>query len=823
MKLPVDCTNSAEAADVTDELQYESSECCYPDNWSDYMENTDSEEMDDVDQHSCVSLDHEELETAAQDSRFELDTSTASLETDLVYPGARISNVVSMLLIMTFVMTHKITGVALKDLLSLIDIHCLKPHRLIQSLYKFKQYFSSMRTPLIHHYYCSQCSTSVGPECKKCPNALCQSEISDQNKCFFLQLSISDQLKALFSRKGFYNDLLHRFSRKKKSKDNIEDIYDGLNYQQHMKDGEFLSKKENISFIWNTDGIPVFKSSKYSMWPIYLAINELPLKKRWHANNIILAGLWLGHQKPDMLQFLKPFTESLTTLYTEGVRINSPDIQETLTCRGMLLCGTCDLPAKAIVHNMMQFNGHYGCNHCKQNGKQLSTGAGKVHIYPYIDENPLGPLRTNDETKLHSHEAVATAKPVFGVKGPSWLSTVPKYNLIDGNVIDYMHCVLLGITKMLLKLWFNSEYSKELWYCGNQIKKADAKLLQIKPPTTITRVPRSIQHHRSYWKASEYRVWLLFYSLPVMLHILPNEYLAHHMLFVESVFILLQSSITPTMLKKAEAMIKHYCFKMHVYYSDKCMTANLHHLLHLPHTVAKHGPLFAYSCFPFESMNGNLLRLIKGTQYIDQQIIEALEIRQKLPQIVEAELVSGTEAEILYRQMTDATYHTESSVAIGSNCTGLGPVEHRVSLPNEMHQQALMKVTSSKNLGLFKRISLSQLLIHSMQYTQLKKRNNYTIEYQYNHSSFHGEVLYFVTDYSQTFAIVTPFTNQVSVFPSDEITNCTLPHISVYSSKDKHHVHVIPVTSIKLCVSISFEDLPSTFFISEQPNSYEKD
>ena len=85
MKLPVDCTNSAEAADVTDELQYESSECCYPDNWSDYMENTDSEEMDDVDQHSCVSLDHEELDTAAQDSRFELDTSTASLETDLVY------------------------------------------------------------------------------------------------------------------------------------------------------------------------------------------------------------------------------------------------------------------------------------------------------------------------------------------------------------------------------------------------------------------------------------------------------------------------------------------------------------------------------------------------------------------------------------------------------------------------------------------------------------------------------------------------------------------------------------------------------------------
>lgn len=139
---------------------------------------------------------------------------------------------------------------------------------------------------------------------------------------------------------------------------------------------------------------------------------------------------------------------------------------------------------------------------------------------------------------MYSREAVAIAKPVIGIKGPSWLCTAPKYNVIGGNVIDYMHCFLLGITKMILKLWFNSEYSRELWYCGNRVKKADAKLLQIKPPNTITRVPRSIQQYRNYWKASEYRAWLLFYSLPVMLNILPNEYLVHHMLLVESVFTL---------------------------------------------------------------------------------------------------------------------------------------------------------------------------------------------------------------------------------------------------------------------------------------------
>ena len=66
------------------------------------------------------------------------------------------------------------------------------------------------------------------------------------------------------------------------------------------------------------------------------------------------------------------------------------------------------------------------------------------------------------------------------------------------------------------------------------------------------------------------------------------------MLLVESVFTLLQNSISVTMVKKAEAIIKRYCFKMHVYYTEQCMTANVHHLLHLPHVVAKFGPLSVF-------------------------------------------------------------------------------------------------------------------------------------------------------------------------------------------------------------------------------------
>ena len=57
------------------------------------------------------------------------------------------------------------------------------------------------------------------------------------------------------------------------------DIYDGEVYQHQMSTG-FLADDRNISFTFNTDGVPVFKSSGFSFWPLYLLINELPYRMR---------------------------------------------------------------------------------------------------------------------------------------------------------------------------------------------------------------------------------------------------------------------------------------------------------------------------------------------------------------------------------------------------------------------------------------------------------------------------------------------------------------------------------------------------------------
>ena len=69
---------------------------------------------------------------------------------------------------------------------------------------------------------------------------------------------------------------------------NIEDIFDGEMYKKAMSG---LSKFD-LSLSFNTDGVPIFNSSKCSLWPILATVNELPPKLR--RTPVLLVGLWSG-------------------------------------------------------------------------------------------------------------------------------------------------------------------------------------------------------------------------------------------------------------------------------------------------------------------------------------------------------------------------------------------------------------------------------------------------------------------------------------------------------------------------------------------------
>jgi hypothetical protein len=217
---------------------------------------------------------------------------------------------------------------------------------------------------------------------------------------------IKEQLKNLFSRPEFFRAIEHRFSRNV-STGVIGDVYDGALYSALSRAGEFLSTAYNLSFQWNTDGVPLFSSSSYSMWPMYLKVNELPQRIRNTLNNKLLAGVWFGSTTPSINTFLKPLCHVMKEIFSQGVEVHPHDLHTPFVCRAIILTGTCDLPAKATALNMVGHNGFYAWPYCEQPGRTLSLGRGHVHIYPYVCENPTGPIRTqrSDLTKV-SEQAI---------------------------------------------------------------------------------------------------------------------------------------------------------------------------------------------------------------------------------------------------------------------------------------------------------------------------------------------------------------------------------------------------------------------------------
>ncbi|CAH3024406.1 unnamed protein product [Porites evermanni] len=152
---------------------------------------------------------------------------------------------------------------------------------------------------------------------------------------------------------------------------------------------------------------------------------------------------------------------------------------------------------------MSQYNGAFGCPYCLHRGETVKTSErGHTRAYPFhikgrqnderIQESHLTAMtferRTHQQTlkfakKAHSLRASGkSSSSVKGVKGMTWSMLFSGFDIINGVTIDYMHCILLGITKMLLTLWTDKSYSANPWHVGSdKLKKLEERYLAIKP------------------------------------------------------------------------------------------------------------------------------------------------------------------------------------------------------------------------------------------------------------------------------------------------------------------------------------------------------
>lgn len=216
----------------------------------------------------------------------------------------------AMLMIMSHAAKHKITGCQLHDLLQLIN-QLFGQEVVPRSKYLFNRVFKNSCEEVEFQLYCENCNSNIGTtqeindrqmnECRSCGSTFEFGSMNGGN--FFINVPLAPQIQTLLESTEVSGHLNYRFDRQKSHNEMLSDIYDGEKYRELSSPNQILSDSHNLSYIFNSDGSPVFNSSKFSIWPIHIMINELPPEIRF--KHVLLAGLWFGPKEPLMEVFLK--------------------------------------------------------------------------------------------------------------------------------------------------------------------------------------------------------------------------------------------------------------------------------------------------------------------------------------------------------------------------------------------------------------------------------------------------------------------------------------------------------------------------------------
>ena len=241
------------------------------------------------------------------------------------------------------------------------------------------------------------------------------------------------------------------------------------------------------------------------------------------------------------------------------------------------------------------------------------------------------------------------------------------------------------------------------------------------------------------------------------------------------------------------------------------------------------GPLFVTSCFGFETLNGQLLYLIKGTQSIGTQVAHAVHTLQVLPLYATKYIMPTTTEDILYRRLC-GKLDRANETCIEGNIHVIGcQRKHQLDSTHIKKFHNFINCTCTQ-FSVYTRIRIHSAEIHSLLHTAPKKRNGYTIAYGWHDKIKFGEVLYFInilhnptcSNQIVLVAAIKSFVKPIDNFlPMDTITNATAPHIHAFN-QNYNDIVFLPVGNIiTKCVNISFQ--PELLFVVCPPNLHETD
>lgn len=389
------------------------------------------------------------------------------------------------------------------------------------------------------------------------------------------------------------------------------DVYDGQYYRK-IVDGLPRAQKDSYVFLTlNADGAEPFESSNHVVWPIYCMINELPLEKRFKC--LITCGIWFGKSHPDMNVYLFEFVEQINRINENGgIPCTIKGVQKNLKL--YVINAVVDCPARAQMNNTVMFNGYYGCDWCLTKGEYYA----KAMRYP-VDGKIV--LREAKTTLKLGKNAEKIGCSIFGVKGLSPLVLLEHFDIIQSFNPDYLHCYLIGAAKHINKFIMRR-------LTKTQRNLMDEYLERIRVTNKVGKLTRKMSE-RSYWKAKDWEIYVLYLSIPILVTVeLEERYLKHWSILVDSLHVLLSSKIIYEDVLKVDLNLRKFVLHTRDLYGLEALTYNIHQLVHICSSVLNFGPLFCHSTFCFESENGKLMKFVNSAKGVPEQIIRFTNIKR---------------------------------------------------------------------------------------------------------------------------------------------------------------------------------------------------
>lgn len=277
----------------------------------------------------------------------------------------------------------------------------------------------------------------------------------------------------------------------------------------------FLELRNLLTLKIGIDGLPISRSSNKQFWPILGKLDQDP------RSRVFIISLFYGSQKPQSLEtFLGPFVKEMLKLEQNGVHAKGCHYSVRIRCL------VADAPARSFLKRIKAHNGYFGCERCYRRGSYKNSRilySIKAPCEEYTDQS----FR---ERWYECHHKDVLPSPLESLS-LGMISQIP---------LDYMHLCLLGTMKKLLLVWTEGKRPHKLSSVQQKIISDRLINFRVQVPKEFARKCRGINDLK-HWKATEFRLFLLYVGPATLRNILDAKKYEHFLLFHSAMYILVCS------------------------------------------------------------------------------------------------------------------------------------------------------------------------------------------------------------------------------------------------------------------------------------------